>query len=297
MRTRLFPLFAMLAALAFQTTTLASESGNAPPTPDYMRYAEDTRSARLETAIRSLRLPSGQQVDLIGVVHIADDAYYQKLNQRFDSYDSVLFELVGNPMHLTTTAPQVLKQQMERENLGVLTTLQQAAGKYLDLTFQLGEIDYTKRNMVHADASAADFAKMQRERGENMLTLFARAMNAQMNGDLQTVGMDELNIFALIRILMSPNSAAEFKKVLARAFDGAESMTALIDGESGSAVLSDRNGVAMKKVQQVLANRQQRRIAVFYGAAHMPGIEAQLIEKLHAKVIKEEWLAAWTMPQ
>jgi hypothetical protein len=186
---------------------------------------------------------------------------------------------------------------MEQQNQGLLTTLQVAAGRYLDLTFQLGEIDYTKKNMVHADASTADFEKMQRERGENMLTLFARAMNAQMNGGLQTVAMDDLNIFELIRILMSPNAAAEFKKVLARAFDGAESMTALIDGTSGSAVLSDRNDVAMKKIQEVLANWQQRRIAVFYGAAHMPGIEAQLIEKLHARLVREEWLAAWTMPQ
>jgi hypothetical protein len=298
MRTRLFPLSAILVALAFQTTTLANDKAeSARPTPDYMRYAEDARGARLEIAIRSLKMPSGQQVDLIGVVHIADDAYYQRLNQRFDRYDSVLFELVGNPSRLTTTAPQELKQQLAQESQGVITTLQLAAGKYLGLTFQLGEIDYTKKNMVHADASAADFARMQQERGESMLTLFARAINAQMSGDLQTQAMDELNVFTLIRILMSPNAAAEFKKVLARAFDGAESMAGLIDGESGSAVLSGRNDVAMTKIRAVLANRQQRRIAVFYGAAHMPGIEALLIEELHAKVISEEWLAAWTMPK
>jgi hypothetical protein len=82
--------------------------------PDYMRYAEDTDSARLEVAIRSFRMPSGQQVDLIGVVHIADDVYYQKLNQRFDRYDSVLFELVGDPRRLTETAPQVLRQQYDQ---------------------------------------------------------------------------------------------------------------------------------------------------------------------------------------
>ncbi|HXC59895.1 MAG TPA: hypothetical protein VN645_11300, partial [Steroidobacteraceae bacterium] len=72
MRMRLFPFSAMLVALVFHTATPAAENpGNVQPPPDYMRYAEDTRSARLETAIRSLRLPSGQQVDLIGVVHIA----------------------------------------------------------------------------------------------------------------------------------------------------------------------------------------------------------------------------------
>ncbi len=32
-----------------------------------MRYVEDSRAARLEVAIRSFRMPSGQQVDLVGV--------------------------------------------------------------------------------------------------------------------------------------------------------------------------------------------------------------------------------------
>jgi hypothetical protein len=35
---------------------------------------------------------------------------------------------------------------------------------------------------------------------------------------------------------------------------------------------------------------------VLYGGGHMPGIEGALIHKLNAKVVGEEWLAAWTMP-
>src|SRR3954464_10640003 len=35
------------------------------------------------------------QVDLIGAVHIADPAYYEKLNERFKHYDVLLYELVA----------------------------------------------------------------------------------------------------------------------------------------------------------------------------------------------------------
>ena len=35
--------------------------------------AEDEKSARLEIAIKTFTMPSGQKVDLIGVVHIADE--------------------------------------------------------------------------------------------------------------------------------------------------------------------------------------------------------------------------------
>jgi hypothetical protein len=244
-------------------------------------------------------MPSGQRVDLIGVVHIADDAYYQALNQRFDRYDAVLFELVGNPKLLTETPPQVLKQQYEQDQANAvnLSALQRAVGKYLNLTFQLGEIDYTKKNMVHADASAAEFAKMQQERGETMLTLFLRAMSAQFSADPKAPAVDELNTFDLIRILLSPDSATEFKKALAKVFDQSESVMELMEGSGGSAVLSGRNELVMRKLQEMLADPRQRRVAVFYGGGHMPGIQAQLTGKLNAKVTGEEWLAAWTMPK
>ena len=107
------------------------------------------------------------------------DILTQQLNQRFEGYDAVLFELVGDPQHLTRTPPQVLRQQAEGQYTGLLSTLQRAAGQHLGLVFQLGAIDYTLKNMVHADASAAEFTRMQQERGENMLTLFVRAMNSR----------------------------------------------------------------------------------------------------------------------
>ena len=96
---------------------------------------------------------------------------------------------------------------------------------------------------------------------------------------------------------MSRDSAAAFKKALAKTFDQMESMTGLMEGSERSAVLSGRNDVVMKKINQVLAAKKQRRIAVFYGGAHMPGIEASLIRDLKAKATGEEWLAAWTMPK
>lgn len=281
-------LFALLTVSTwFHASAFAAEL------PDYIRYAENKRSARLEVAIRTFTMPSGQTVDLIGVVHIADAAYYQLLNERFDAYDSVLFEMVGDPRALTE-AP---RPQIPQDPDNAVSFIQQAASRHLDLSFQLGAIDYTKKNMVHADASAQEFAQMQAERGENVLTLFVSAMQAQMNSGASRAAMRELDTFALIRILLSEDSAAEFKKALAKTFDQMESMTAAMEGPQGSAILGGRNALVMKKLKEVLAKRTQRRVAVFYGGAHMPGIEASLLAELNAKIAGEEWLAAWTMPK
>jgi hypothetical protein len=286
MKTRLLAMLAI--SVGFHVRAFGGEL------PDYVRYAEDKHSARLEVAIRAFTMPSGQKVDLIGVVHIADAAYYQQLNQRFAAYDSVLFELVGDPQALTQRAPRV---QAEQPPDNALSFIQHSASRHLNLAFQLGAIDYTGKNMVHADASAAEFARMQQERGENVLTMFVSAMQAQMSSGTSRTAMRELDTFALIRILMSEDSAAEFKKALAKNFDQMEAMTAAMEGPQGSAVLSGRNEFVVRKLKEVLAGKKQRRIAVFYGGAHMPGIETSLTKDMKAKASGEEWLAAWTMPK
>lgn len=291
MKSRLLTTLALLASTCLQGACFAAGL------PDYIRYAEDATSARLEVAIKTFTLPSGQEVDLVGAVHIADASYYQALNRRFPAYDSVLFELVGDPRRLTEGAPLTEAQRARQPGGGAVSSLQQSAARYLKLTFQLGAIDYTGRNMVHADTTAEEFEQMQKERGESMATLFARAMQAQMSGSLNGTMSNDLDMIGLLKILVSPDSAAAFKKVLAKSFDQAEAATAALEGTTKSAILGGRNDVVVAKIREVLANRKQRRIAVFYGGAHMPGIEAALLTDMKAKAAGEEWLAAWTMPR
>lgn len=293
----------MTRAFLLLASWLALVTGAFAAEPDYVRYREDAQGARLEVAVRSFTLPSGQAVDLIGVVHIADAAYYDALNARFDAYDAVLFELVGDPELLTRREVEPAgstganRADAPRAD-STLSTIQLAAAKNLALTFQLEAIDYTKKNMVHADASADEFARMQAERGETTMSLFGRAMRAQMVADLsgKSRARNEFDTFGLIRILMSRDSALEFKKALAKTLDQTESMTALMEGEDGSAVLTGRNRVAVDKLKEVLADRRKRRVAVFYGGAHMPGIETALLQDFGAKPAGEEWLPAWSMP-
>lgn len=264
--------------------------------PDYIRFASDEASDRLEVAVKRFRAKDNVQVDLIGVVHIADADYYAELNRRFEDYDAVLFELVGDPK--AVTQERVKEQDMKREK-SVLSTIQGSAGRFLKLKFQLTEIDYTKPNMVHADTSMEEFQAMQKERGETMIKLFIRALRAQLNGELdaEAEALQELDTFGLLRVLMSKDSAREFKTLLAKMFDQAESMTAKIEGKEGSAILSGRNEVVAKKLDEVLADGKKRKVAIFYGAAHMPGLERLIMKSQEAKAVEEEWLSAWTMPK
>src|SRR4029077_14149168 len=83
-------------------------------------------------------------VDLVAAVHVADAAYYDELNRRFEKYDAVLYELV---------APEgtVVPRGRGTSNTNPLGAMQNGMKEVLDLDHQLEKIDYTKKNFVHAD--------------------------------------------------------------------------------------------------------------------------------------------------
>src|SRR5580704_14254 len=70
---------------------------NAPekPSPSFTRFVEDPTGAHLQTGVASYINKDGVRVDLIGAVHIADKAYYDRLNARFTRYEVLLYEMVG----------------------------------------------------------------------------------------------------------------------------------------------------------------------------------------------------------
>jgi hypothetical protein len=263
--------------------------------PDYVRMAEDEKSIRLEICVTSFTLPDGRVVDLFGVVHLADASYYQEVDRRLAGYDSVLFELVGDPEALQKP-DTVLKDQPARPN--PLRGLQQGIGNVFKLTFQLEKIDYTRPNFVHADASAEEFAKMQADRGESMMKLLLKSF--QLSGDpaLQEKLKDANNIGLgdMVMLFYSDKSMQRIKAVFARLLaDSEELLNGKMFGED-NAIIHGRNEVALKKLDEVLADPAKKRVAVFYGAGHMPSMETDLTTRLKAVRGKEEWLPAWTMP-
>ena len=57
-----------------------------------------------------------------------------------------------------------------------ISAIQTAMKDFLDLDFQLDDIDYTKKNFVHADMSPDEMAKSMKDRGESIWTILLRMM-------------------------------------------------------------------------------------------------------------------------
>lgn len=260
----------------------------AGPESEFLRYVEDEEegSAQLQTAVVRYRDEAGRIVDLIGVVHIGEQSYYEDLNALFASYDALLYELV---------APASYRPTKERE-VGGLGLFQKGFGDLLRLTFQLDHIDYQADNFVHADVTPSRMSELMDEHGENLFSLMLSAMFASMKAqasidpqEAQTQGVE------MLLALLSSDDGRSLKKVLAKQFGDLEKMAAgITDSKVGELLLTERNKACIHVVRDQLG-AGERRVGIFYGAAHMPDLE-QRLRGMGFDRVSEAWLDAWIVP-
>jgi len=249
----------------------------------------------LQTAVVRFVPESGDSeliVDLIGAVHVGDRLYYQKLNKLFENYDVLLYELV---------APEgtVIPKGGKRESTNPLAMLQTIMKTVLGLELQLEQIDYTKKNFVHADLSPAKMAEAMKERGDTAMTLalsvaadFMRTHNTQSQKvakNPQTT-LPNIDPFAL---LLDPQAGKKLKEMMATQFDTENPETGL--GETINTILiADRNKAALEVLQRELV-KGHKRVGIFYGAAHMPDFEKRLRLEFGFKQKSHLWVTAWDL--
>ncbi len=258
---------------------------------EHIRFVEEEDgSARLETVIVCLNGPDGTQVDLVGAVHVADAAYYEALNARFQSYDAVLYEMVGSP---EPGQPLAGRAAETGGSLGWIGALQEKMREVLKLEGQLQCIDYDAPNFIHADMDLETFQKAREENKETFLGLWLKAMAAQQAAGGSSQGSDLAGLIVLMQILMKKDSADDLKRLIGREFDQVERLMTGIEASGGTVIIGERNRVALEVLEREM-QAGKKRLAVFYGAAHFPDMERLLLNKGFRRT-GEEWLAAWSI--
>jgi len=269
-----------------------------PEPSKFLRIQRDEKKqpAVLETATVRYVPASGEGdlvVDLIGVVHIGEKDYYQKLNKQFEQYDVLLYELV---------APQGARPPKggKKDNDNPLGMIQKMAKMVLQLDSQLEVVDYTKKNFVHADMSPEEMMEAIKKRGDDGLTLtlgilgdVLRQQNKEkMKGKDQP--KDPLPDIDLADLLLDPDAPVKLKRMMAQQFEDLDDPDGGLGKTVGVILIEDRNKAAMKVFQKEMA-KGKKKIGIFYGAAHMPDFEKRLREDYGLKKKSEEWLPAWDL--
>jgi uncharacterized protein YjgD (DUF1641 family) len=304
MRCRLIAAACAAVAAFAATRPAVAEPAAAPATAPaakvdaskFLRFAEasDGVGKQLQTSIVRFKNDAGVEVDLIGAVHIADRSYYEALNKHFKDYDVVLYEMV-KPKDMAGV-------NVKGRSPSFVGMLQRFMQEQLDLSYQLDCVDYQAKNFVHADLTAEAFAERQAERGESMLSIMLNSMmremnkaqdDAKANANANAGGEHEMGIMDLIEALQSPDRSRQLKLVLAHQFANMDDgMSALGDD---SVILGERNTHALEVLKQQI-DAGKKHLAVFYGAAHLKGMEETMTGLMGFKQVGEpQWLVAWDL--
>jgi DNA-binding LacI/PurR family transcriptional regulator len=81
---------------------------------------------------------------------------------------------------------------------------------------------------------------------------------------------------------------------MAEQFTDMEVLTAAFGGEEGSTLITDRNGAALEVLSEEI-EKGHKRIAIFYGAAHMDDFDQRLKKDFDLEPGEVEWLEAWDL--
>ena len=281
-------IFKALLVLACLIPTLPA-AGADFRNPEFIRIQrnENRDPVALQTAIAKYVPAGGEkgaEIDLVAVVHIGEQAYYERLNEEFEKYDALLYELV---------APEGNKPpkggEMKSDN--PLAMLQQGMTFFLGLEHQLEVVDYRKSNFIHADLSPEGMKKAMKQRGDDKMTIILGVIadllrKRNLDADKPEPQAPDISLTDLL-------NPKKFKRIMAQQFEDAGGDVSL-GGTINRLLVEDRNKACIKVLQQQLT-AGKKKIAIFYGAAHMPDFDKRLKEDFGMKRTESEWITAWNL--
>lgn len=241
-------------------------------------------------------------VDLVGAVHIAEREYYQSLNELFRNYEVVVYELVADGDDVGAQIRKARATRKEKENfnpLNLISYLQEGVGKALQLEYQIDGIDYAAKNMRRGDCSPLELVMWTITNGDVGEFFLDCAARLFLDGD---PGTTEGGIVAFLCARDKRLAAKRFFALaLAQTFvdDVRRELRALDSDEDvkihENAVIHLRDKKALAVVRKALDSGETR-VAVFFGAAHIPDLGNRLETEFGLRRDSNpKWIKAWDL--
>ncbi len=164
----------------------------------------------------------------------------------------------------------------------------------LGLAFQISALDYRGPRWILADMTQAELLASADELGVDVSGLLDGLGGGGMSARLGRM------VLMLMRLadFFSGNQVRDIVKVvLVEALSNPASLEMAQAGMPGmdglmELILHERNRVALEILDDELASDPERTFALFYGAAHMPGLAEGLLERGYLPSGEPTWLAA-----
>ena len=269
---RLFK-YSLLIVVCLNTNIVITQSSDS--SSNFLKFVagKGEWEGELQTAIVTYQNESGITIDLVSAVHLGELEYYAELNNYFRQQDAVLYELVAYEGDRPTPEAVV-------ERTSAISFVQRSLGNFLDVSFQLEQVDYSPTNFVHADLNPDELLQIMLEKNENFFSMFLSLAVAQLASEQAAIEQGEaptsFTMLSIVNALMAEDQTAAFKYLFAEELGRTDGIIIGPELEDEITILGDRNLAALEVLEQILENPVNQKISIFYGAAHMPGIEREL---------------------
>ena len=94
--------------------------------------------------------------------------------------------------------------------------------------------------------------------------------------------------------LFDRNRALRLKRLMAEQFADLEMAMAALNGPDGSTLVTERNKVALAKLDKQWS-QGRKRVAIFYGVGHLPDMAQRLVADFNLHETGQSWLTAWNL--
>lgn len=269
----------------------------------YIRLQRDADGTptELQTAIARFVSEDGTVVDLIGIIHVGDKVYYQKMDRHLNNYESVLYEMVldvpksvshqNDVRELLGREPEEPKIDTSKGGRDSVSRFQQKLAEVLGLQYQLLNIDYTRTSFHHADLTAEEFRKAMLGKEESPLEILKSLLEAsRFEGPPEYEKLADLPLFSIITRGPTRQEQQTLKVGLGALLAESDVLASEVQNE---VVIGKRNERALEVLQKRMA-RGDKEFALLYGAAHMPDFSKRL-RALGFKPVSKSWTRAWDL--
>lgn len=259
-----------------------------------IRCSRDSRGQlqSLDTVILELRHPRRNlQVDLVASVHVGESRYYQQLNRLFRDYDAILYELIAD----SSAGRPLPSPSSSGGHDNPLSAAQLGLAELLDLKMQLDLIDYTPEQFVHADISPDQLQAAQLSAPPSLSGMLRRGLSLSRSSHPEVrKEFDRVDLFKVVMQGPDARERVHLRRAIALMLCDPKTASGWWYGSSSQALLQTRNQRVLEVLQQRL-KRPGRRLAIYYGAAHLPELERQLVQHLGLRYHGQRWLSAWNL--
>lgn len=295
---------------------------------EYCRYIGDDLRGKLQTSIVTMKNAAGITVELVGAIHIADEGYYQQLNDLFKGYEVLLFELVDGQnlkeqlewkaekkerRKAPKTAPVPADDEVPKNRPPRPHASEEDGGhsghpgitKENDVAFTIlhgmmtgmGSFLHLTYQTDGVDYAAKNFvhadvsmAEFQRLQVEKGES-WMKLFQKSIQAQLLRPHnkADDPKPAALLLALLGDSSGIKIS--MARVLGGLETQAEDIGMGGDSVIVGERNRVALEVFDREV-KAGHKNLGIFYGAAHLDNMEKRL-ESRGYKRTGERWLTAW----